>query len=317
MHNMARPLRIKGVLAATALFMLAAAWPALGQQASGEEALPAGGLVLVANGAVQVESQDVVIAADRIRITSVLRNTGERDVNLLVSFAMPDLDAASIWEQPPLLPRSGNDNFVEAVTTADGEQVVPRLEQRATALGLDVTDTLTGLGIQLFPYASGLQSRIDALADPVKEDLAARGILRPNAQGSGLLPAWTLRSTIWWRQLFPVGKAVTMAHTYRPVVGRPVGSLAAFERSVCLDGHEMKRLESAGAARLTVVSFQATVGATWADPIGVFRLTIEKPSRNAEVATCRTDLVVASPLQLEWSARDHSHEDDLVVLFAE
>ena len=55
----------------------------------------------------------------------------------------------------------------------------------------------------------------------------------------------------------------------------------------------------------------------WADPIGVFRLTIEKPSRNAEVATCRTDLVVASPLQLEWSARDHSHEDDLVVLFAE
>lgn len=289
------------------------------EPAAGEEVLAAGGLVLVANADVQIEHQDLTIGTDRIRVVSVLRNSGEYDVNLLVTFALPDIDAIWIWDQPPLLPRSGDENFVEAATTANGEHVVPQLEQRATALGLDVTETLRSLAIPLFPYASGLPDRIAALAPAVKGDLVSRGVLKAGSQG--LLPAWTLRTTSHWRQLFPAGKSVTLALSYRPVIGRPTGSLAAFERQACLDSAKARRLEASAREgrpqRITVVSFQATAGAAWADPIGQFRLTIDKPSGTAQVATCRTGLSAVSPTQLEWSARDHAHEDDLTVLFAE
>ena len=124
------------------------------QGVGGEELLAAGGLALAANGHVLIEEQDVTISADRIRVVNVVRNTGERDVSLLVTFALPDLETLWIWDAPPLLPRSGDVNFVDAATTADGERVTPRLEQRAIALGLDVTDVLKALGLPSFPYAN-------------------------------------------------------------------------------------------------------------------------------------------------------------------
>ena len=292
---------------------------AVAQNVGGEEALAAGGLVLVANGDVRIESQDVTISAARIRIVQVMRNTADRDVNLLVSFPLPEIDTAWIWELPPLLPRSGDDNFVEASTTADGEPVHPRLDQRAIALGLDVTDSLRDYKIALFPYASGVLDKIARLPSGVKDDLIARGVLKANNQG--LMPAWVLRSTIHWRQRFAAGRQITLAHSYRPVVGRPTGALAPFEKSACLDAAEARRLEgSAGGnkpARLTSVAFLATAGAAWSEPIGRFKLTVEKSTPATTVVTCRAGLAVVSPLMLEWNARDHAHEDDLTILFVE
>ena len=274
---------------------------------------------MVANGEMRTESQDITIGINRIRIVQVMRNTGERDLNLLVSFALPDIDTLWIWDLPPLLPRSGEHNFVDAMTTADGETVYPQIEQRAAALGLDVTEALKGLGIALFPYASGIRDKINALSKGVKDDLVARGVLKEN--GQQLLPAWLLRSTIHWRQRFPAGKQVKIVHTYKPVVGRPAGSLATLEKTACLEPAEARRLEDLAASgkppRLTVVAFQATAGASWADPIGQFKLTIEKPKPAAAAVSCRTELTAVGSTQLEHSARDHSHEDDLTVLFIE
>jgi hypothetical protein len=291
-------------------------------QPSGVEALPAGALVLVANGVIKPEHQDLTLSASQIRIATTFRNTSERDTNLTVTFALPELDTAWIWDVPPLLPRSGQANFVDAVATADGEPVKTRLEQRAVALNLDVTDSLKVLGLDVFPYAGGLIEKIAALPAGIKADLAARGIVKEH--GEKLMPAWILRSTLYWRQVFPAGKRVTLTLTYQPVVGRPTGSLAAFEKSGCLDAALARRLETmlnrntrSTKIKLTALSFQAPASAAWSDPIERYRLTIEKPSTKAEIATCRNGLVLESPTQLETSAQDYAHEEDLSVLFIE
>lgn len=292
---------------------------AVAQQSSGEELLAAGGLALAASNDLRIEHQDVTIAVDRIRSVYVLRNAGEQSANMQMTFALPDLDTMWIWEQPPLLPASGDPNFVRAATTVDGDTVTARLDQRATALGLDVTDALHRNAISLFPYQSGTLDTIAALPTAVRTELTERGILK--AHERGLLPSWTLRTTYHWRQPIPAGKSMTLVHTYHPVVGRPRGSLAAFEKSACLDAAESKRIEalasSARPPQLTAVAFQATAGAAWSESVGRFRLTIEKPSRSTKVFTCRTDLSIVSPLQLEWSANDHAHEDDITVLFVD
>ena len=109
---------------------------------AGPPELPAGGLVLVANGHIVPEQQDVFISPERIRLVYAFKNSGETDASMLVTFALPELDMTWIWEQPPALPRTGDPNFVDAVTTADGLNVTYRMDQRAYSLGLDVTDAL-------------------------------------------------------------------------------------------------------------------------------------------------------------------------------
>ena len=306
-------------LAAALAAVCSATTIAVSQSPVGTPELPAGGLVLVANGSILPEQLDVTIAVDRVRLVYVFRNADERDASMLVTFALPDLDMTWIWDQPPLLPRSGDANFVEATTSADGVRVAYRLEQRALALGLDVTQALTQQGIPLFPYETGLHDRIRDLPEPVREDFLARGILK--AASDKLLPSWLLKSTLHWRQLFPAGKPVTLVHSYSPVAGSPAGTLAALEKSTCLDAADARRLElaakNAGHPRLTVVGYQSTAGSAWSDAIGRFRLTIDKPSPTAQVVLCRTGLSTVSPTQLEWMQRDYAIEDDITVLFVD
>lgn len=282
--------------------------------------LAAGGLVLVANGHIVPEQQDVIIAPDRVRLVYAFRNSGETDASMLVTFSLPELDMTWIWDQPPALPRPGDPNFVEAVTTADGLAVTYRLDQRAYSLGLDVTDALRAQSIPLFPYENSIHDRIARLTAATKQDFVARGILRA-ASDDKLLPAWILRTTVWWRQPFPAGKLVTLVHSYRPVVGRPAAPLSALERTACLEAEDVRKLEKAARngnpPRLTVVSYQTTAGSSWSDSIGRFRLIVEKPSATSQVATCRSGMQVVSPTQLEWQRRDYAIDDDVTVLFVD
>lgn len=287
---------------------------------AGPPELPAGGLVLVANGHIVPEQQDVFISPERIRLVYAFKNSGETDASMLVTFALPELDMTWIWEQPPALPRTGDPNFVDAVTTADGLNVTYRMDQRAYSLGLDVTDALKAQAIPLYPYDSGIHERIRRLSATTKEDFLGRGILRAAADDK-LLPAWLLRTTLYWRQPFPAGRSVTLVHSYRPVVGRPSGSLAALGRSACLEADDVRKLEKAArgadAPRLMVVGYQTTAGSSWSDSIGRFRLIIEKPSATAQIATCKGALQTVSPTQLEWQHRDYAIDDDVTVLFVD
>ena len=278
--------------------------------------------MLVANGTVQPEQVDVTIAPDRIRVVYVLRNVGDRPETRLVTFPLPDLDMTSIGDLPPLLARPADDNFVDAVITADGAPVAGRLEQRALALGLDVSAQLVKLGLSPFPYAPSNVGKIKALSDAAKDELYQRGILRMS--DDSYHPAWVLKSVLAWSQSFPTGSPVTLALTYMPIVGRPAAtaeSLASLAKSTCLANDAAKAIKEAASAgtakRLVVTSFQATLGAAWLDTIGKFRLTIEKPRAQTIIATCKSGLKASTPTQIEWSNRDHSVDDDIMVLFAD
>ena len=311
-----------GWVAVSALCLAVVTATAIRAQDQAETEIPTGGLMLVANGTVQPEQVDVTIAPDRIRVVYVLRNVGDQPETRLVTFPLPDLDMTSIGDLPPLLARPADNNFVDAVVTVDGSPVVGRLEQRALALGLDVSAQLAKLGLSPFPYAPSNFDTIKALSDADKEELYQRGILR--VSDDYYLPAWVLKSVLAWSQPFPTGSPVTLALTYVPIVGRPAAtakSLSSLAKSTCLSSDAARAIKEAASAgtpkRLVVASFQATLGAAWLDTIGKFRLTVEKPRAQTIIATCKSGLKASTPTQFEWTNRDHSVDDDIMVLFAD
>ena len=203
--------------------------------------------------------------------------------------------------------------------TVDGVRVKIELEHRASRTVWIVGARSRAAGLDLHPYAPQLVEKIARLSDAEKQELYSRGILR--FADDKLYPAWTLKTTFHWMQTFARGVPTTVALSYRPVVGKPApGALRpGLDSMVCLKPEHTKKIQSIRAQgsvpKMTLVSYQATLGAAWLDAIGQFLLTIDKPSQSTMVATCRTGLKPAGPTQLEWGQRDHSVEDDYFVLF--
>ncbi|MEQ1612628.1 MAG: DUF4424 family protein, partial [Hyphomicrobiaceae bacterium] len=148
------------------LLSIALAWqpvPVAAAEISTE--VGAGGLSFAANPSIKIEQQDVLITPDRITVTYTLRNEANSQQSIYVSFALPDLDANAVIEGEVALAAADSINFVQFATTADGQPITVLTEQRATALGLDVTNLLSVSGIPQMPTADGLPARLEALTE--------------------------------------------------------------------------------------------------------------------------------------------------------
>jgi hypothetical protein len=182
-----------------ALLMAGLAAPALANDTTAE--LATGGLIFVRSDQVAMESEDLYISPSEVRVKYQFRNRGENDIESVVAFPMPDIKADPYSQVS--IPTAASDNFLGFTVEVDGSHIEPRLDQRAFAAGVDVTEDLAANGIPLWPYGDGTGEAIANLAPDVLEDWHARGILIPDEfdDGSGWKtvwsPFWELKST--WR----------------------------------------------------------------------------------------------------------------------
>ncbi len=185
------------------------------------------GLIFVQTGTVAMKKEDLFISADEVRVDYVFENTGDKDEKTLVAFPMPDIDGNPFV--PTAIPDDTSENFLDFTVAVDGKIVEPKVDMRASVVGIDVTDELKSHGIPLFPFGDAAYAATDALPDDVKLDMARRGILVLDEfdQGQGMekhyRPYWTLRTTYWWEMTFPAGKEVIVQHRYKPSVGGTAG----------------------------------------------------------------------------------------------
>lgn len=323
-------------LIAATLF-IAVSTPALANDSMAE--LGAGGLILVKTDAVAMESEDLFISEEAVRVDYVFRNRTDADVDSLVAFPMPDITGDP--NANVAIPEPAADNFLGFEASADGKPLRPQLEQKAFAAEIDVTDELARHGVPLFPYAEGVEAALDRVPADIRDDWIARGIIAVETYddtGTGMVdhltPTWRLKSTYWWRMRFPVGRKVQVSHSYRPSVGGSVGlgfiedgkpggpEYRRYQEKYCLD-ESFNRAVARQIARTpegqipfteTWLSYILTTGGNWATTIERFRLTIDKGDTSSLVSFCGTGVKKTGPTIFEMTAEDFYPERDLHIL---
>ena len=164
-----------GLLALASLLAFA---PAAANDSSAS--LDVGGLKLTYNPNVSVESEDLYLSRDEVRVTYHFRNRSDHDISTLVAFPLPTME---IGEEGNYI-FAGNDpvNVMDFQVTVDGKKVEPSVEVRATRFGVDVTDVLKRYNIPLTmaggdEASTAAYDRLNALPEDARRELERYGVI--------------------------------------------------------------------------------------------------------------------------------------------
>ncbi len=316
--------------------LMVSAAPAFANDSVAE--LVTGGLILSRSDAVTMKSEDLYISPEKVTVDYVFRNDTDKDVNAIVAFPMPDIEGDP--NEMPAIPNDQSDNFLGFEVTIDGVGVKPELEQKAFALGIDISADLKAQNVPLYPFGDAVNAALAKLPPAVVADWVDRGIIIEDSadDGSGFktsyAPFWQLRSTYWWRSTFPAGKDVRVSHRYKPSVGgtssvsffydgKFQGQYDAYKTKYCMDD------AFEGAVRKAVkenadgypqyyegrIAYILTTGGNWASgSIGKFKLTIDKGNPKALVSFCGDNVRKVGPTTFEMTADDFYPERDIDIL---
>lgn len=301
----------------------------------------AGGLVLARTNAIAMESEVLRVSVEQISVDYVFRNRTDRDITSIVAFPLPDLTMNEDGDVAIPLEDKGA-NFVGFKTEVDGKPVTMRVEQRAMAAGLDQTAALKERGIPLENFAPGVVNRLTALDANTQEAFARLGLIRFERYdiGQGMQrysrPNWTLKTTFYWEQTFPAGKAVRVTHRYQPAAGAFAGTNVGtdyfdaelrqiYERDYCVTDKFLADVKAAtkkgdGGGNVYLlehwVDYILKTGGNWAGgEIGEFRLIVDTGKSGGFVSLCHADLKPTGKGKFEWVKKDFWPEHDLKFLF--
>ena len=182
-----------------------------------------GGLVLTKNADIEMRSEDLYISDKAVRVKYSFVNTSPKDVTVTVAFPMPDI-ASDAGDENMDIPATGP-NFLAFTTTVDGKPVKAQVERKAISNGVDRTAYLLGIGVPLDTRDKATNDALNRLPKAkqdalIKLRLAIVGPDSGNGAPRTLVAAWTLKTTFFWNQTFPAGRAVAVEHNYTPSVGQ-------------------------------------------------------------------------------------------------
>jgi uncharacterized protein DUF4424 len=310
----------------TILAALALAAPAAANDSTAEHA--AGGLVLTRTADIDMVSEDLLVSAGEVRVRYVFRNRSPSEIRTVVAFPMPDRDLAEEREMDVAYP-SGFE------TRVDGRPVTMKVERKAVLGGVDRTALLAELG--LVPDSE--TGALDRLKPADKARLAKLGLAEPDEYDSGrgwerhLAPAWTVKETWYWEQVFPAGRDLAIEHRYIPGTGGTVDASLAFPEfraapegramihDYCVEpsflaGLDRMRRRSAVTPERRL-GYILTTGGNWRSPIGDFRLVVDKGDPANLVSFCGEGVRKISPTRFEMRRRHWNPDRDLRILIVQ
>lgn len=318
--------------------MLAASAPALANDTSA--VLTTGGLEFVANYEIVMQSEELFISQDEIRVVYQFRNDGKEDQNVLVAFPMPDI-INDIYS-PVSYPVGPDDNLFEFTTTFDGKPVDATLHEYAYAYGVDRTALLKELGLPLVPITEQAAEAAEKLSATDSNNLTHLGMLAVEEYDVGkgferhYAPAWIYRATYTWDATFPAGKVVTVEHRYKPSVGGTVGigffstsdagkaEISDYAKVYCPDDALIAAVRAKTTQRdgydfapytESWISYILTTGGNWGgNGIEKFRLVVDKGDRENLVSFCGEGVKKIGPTTFEMVKENFYPEKELDIL---
>lgn len=317
---------------------LACAMPALANDTSA--VLTTGGLEFVTNSDIVMQSEDLFISKEQIKVNYVFRNDGTSDQSILVAFPMPDI--VPNFYSPIAFPTGPDDNLFEFETTFDGKPVTATLHEYAFAHGVDRTDVLKEMGLPIVPISEGAQAAVEALDAESQAQLLHLGMITPDEydDGQGMkkhyFPGWTYKATYTWEGTFPAGKTVNVVHSYKPSVGGTAGisflsepyegydPAAEYATKYCTDQDfldtvrsKLKNPEETWSAPYTEswISYILTTGGNWGgNGIEKFRLVVDKGDPKNLLSFCGKNVTKTGPTTFEMTEDNFWPERELDIL---
>ena len=326
------------VLLAAALATSVAPIFALANDSTAE--LATGGLVFVHNDNVEMRSEDLMISAKEIQVRYRFFNKSDKAVTVLVAFPMPEIKVDGPDDNISL-PSDDPVNLLAFATTANGRPVTTKVEQRALAVGLERTQVLRDLGVPLAPHVKAASEALDKLPRAKWDELIRVGLAEIEQYDVGkgmqdhLAPRWSLQTTFYWEQIFPLKAETVIEHRYRPSVGSSVQTALGspdsaqedwyedYVEKYCLDKEflaavERARREAKGQYGAPYseqrIEYILSTGANWAGPIKEFRLVVDKGDADSLVSFCGDNVKKVTPTRFEMKMTDFTPEDDFAVL---
>ena len=301
--------------------------------------LKTGGLTFVHSSDVSMEEEKLFISPSKVTVDYTFKNNSDKDISGLVAFPMPDIESSG--EGDIALNDVQKDNFLGFSVKQDGAEIATTLQQRAWAVGIDVTDELVAASVPLMPFSDAAAAAINKLPKETIKDWEERGIIQVESydQGDGmkdyLKPIWLLRSAYWWKTTFPAGKTVQVEHSYVPSVGGTVAvsfldenregkgeRYEEYKKRYCIDDDFVKIAQKSASNpdeqepyfTESWISYILTTGANWDGEIKKFTLTVDKGKAANFVSFCGTGVKKIGPTTFEMSAEDFYPEKDLDIL---
>ncbi len=314
------------------------AGPAQGNDS--QAAIGIGGLALTRSDAISMDSEDLYISKNEVRVRYRFTNRTDSDVVTLISFPVPMLpDGIEGDYHDTAMP---DYTALEFRTTIDGKHARLDYVERAEVAGRDVTALISALGwpLRWFEGADDPLPFIERLTPAQKADYLRDGLLkRSKYDASQLIPAWNLVTHAIRRQAFPAGKTIEVTHRYVPFAGGSVGGgfdgrarrrdefgwrqrkfcpdagfLSAFDRQ-----YAIRRARAPDQMYYTEVwlSYILRTGSNWRGPIGDFRLVVDKGSPDSLVSFCMEGVTKISPTQFEVRRQNFKPLRDLDIVIVE
>lgn len=307
--------------------------------------LGTGGLEFITSEDVSMDSEDLSVGPDEVKVVYHFTNKGTEDQHALVAFPLPDITGNGDFMLA--IPEDGGDNIFGFKTTFDDEETPSTLHQYAFAVNVDRTDMLKQLGVPLEPYGETTIGALNKLSDEDHQKLLQLGMIIPMTYDAGQgeqtdwTPVWTLKSTYTWEADFPAGKTVEVVHSYKPSVGGTVATTflappydatdedrpKLYKEKYCTDDDLIKTIKKSlkdpsdpySAPYVeNWISYIWSTGANWGGPIGKFHLTIDKGDAKNLVSFCWDGKVQKSgPTTFEMSADNWfppDHELEIMIL---
>lgn len=320
-------------IAGLALLALPAA-PALANDSSA--AIGIGGLELTRNDAISMDSEDLFLSTEEVRVRYRFTNRSARDVETLVSFPVPHLPGGiDGYLGDRSLPDFRED--LKFRTTVDGQPVQLNYVEKLEIAGRDVTARIAQLGWPRLwspiDYDDNL-AFIEKLSPKERDAYIREGLLR--RQDEVVVPAWNLVTHVTRRQVFPAGKTIEVTHSYVPLAGGSVGGALdpEYRRETSVDytrRYCTNRSFYAGIDRRLGtkppgerpgyserwLSYILRSGANWRGPIGDFRLVVDKGKPDSLVSFCMDGVKKISPTRFEVRKANFEPSKDIDVLIVE
>ncbi len=310
-------------------------------------AIGVGGLELRQNDAISMDSEDLFISRERVRVKYRFTNRSNKDVETLVSFPLPSIP----WGIAPYLSEQGYPNWdnLRFSTKVDGKPATLTRADRVEVNGKDVSARLKQLGWPIDYWENyEFMEKLIGLPEKQKATALKEGLLRrPSDDPKSVEPAWQLVTHITRKQIFPAGKTITVEHEYVPVAGGSVGGamvaeyrknpetrFADYAKQYCIDRAFLAGFDKTYAAKLKAyaskgddyagvphaehwVRYVLKSGANWKGPIKNFRLVIEKDKPDNLLSFCGTGVKKISPTRFEMRKTNFEPSADLDILIVE
>jgi hypothetical protein len=298
--------------------------------------LGAGGLTLTRSADIRMAEELLRISPKQVAIRYSFVNEGARDIETIVAFPLPDIDAGTFTMSPLGTVLEDPENFVGFKLVADGKPVAVNIEQRAFHKGRDVTAAVRAAGLPVNPVNQAGFRQLEKLTPAQKKILHDAGIAEWDSSSSAH-PLWTVRTRFWWRQRFPARRPVVLEQSYQPITGQSFFAASdlsttseegrRYLRDYCIDPAMRSRTAAAVAASQKAdpqgggyylafaTDYILMTGNNWKGPIGRFRLVLDKLKPANLLSLCWDGpLKKTGPTTFEAERRNFAPKRDIKLL---